>query len=285
VRVSQVTTKKDRIAERFGVLARAQQRAFVPFTVLGYPSIDKSIDIIQAMIDGGADALELGLAFSDPMADGPIIEEAARQTLEKGCTVSDALAIIERIREKNSDVPITVMTYYNPVLARGVDKFLSDLQKAGVDGLTIVDLPVEEGSDVYSATIRYGIAPIMLVSPLTTKERLTSILGYARGYIYMISRVGITGLEDRFEETLSATVAQLKSASELPICVGFGISELSHANKMIALGADGVIVGSKVVSLIEKAAGSTEEVFDIRKRNGEGHSRTVNGVPKRRNGI
>lgn len=262
VRVSQVTSA-DRITLRFNGLANSRRRAFLPFTVLGYPSIDKSVEIIQAMIDGGADALELGLAFSDPMADGPIIEEAARQTLEKGATVSDAFGIIERIRAQNPNVPITVMTYYNPVLARGVEKFLSDLQNSGADGLTIVDLPVEEGREVFSAAIKYGIAPIMLVSTLTTKERLTSILEFARGYIYMISRVGITGLEDRFEETLSATVAELKGATELPICVGFGISDVSHANKMIDLGADGVIVGSKVISIINRANGNPiDDVFN-----------------------
>lgn len=258
---AQVANKKERIEERFNTLAKSGQQAFVPFTVLGYPSIEKSVEIIQAMIDGGADALELGLAFSDPMADGPIIEEAARQTLEKGCTVADAFAVIERVRARNADVPITLMTYYNLVLARGVDRFLVDLKKAGADGLTIVDLPVEEGREVYEATIKCGIAPIMLVSPLTTKERLPSILEFARGYLYMISRVGITGLESRFEDTLSASIADLKAASDLPVLVGFGISDLSHAKNMMALGADGVIVGSKVVSLINKSMGDPCKVI------------------------
>ncbi len=197
----------------------------------------------------GATALELGLAFSDPMADGPFIENAAKQVVESGFTTKDALEIVTTIRRKHADIPVSIMTYFNLIYASGVHSFMQDLKHAGVDGITIVDLPPEEGDSVFSSAVDCGIAPIVLISPLTSQERLPKILQYARGYLYLVSRAGITGLADNYDRNLLDLVSLLRSQSKLPILIGFGISRPEQARRMLDLGADGVIVGSKIIEL------------------------------------
>ncbi len=234
-------------------------RSFIPFSVIGYPSAEASLNIIKAMIDGGASALELGLAFSDPMADGPIIEEAARQVVASGFTTDDAFALLRELRKTDEKTPIVLMTYFNLVLARGVEAFFKTMQEVGVDGITIVDLPVEEAEDVLPIAAKYGIAPVMLISPLTDDARLSKILNYAKGYLYLVSRAGITGLEQNYDQKISEIVERIRSQSELPLCIGFGISTPEQGENMINCGADGVIVGSKIIDIIEKSTRESVE--------------------------
>lgn len=242
-----------RIDTAFGALKESKKTAFIPFTVLGYPNKQTSIDAVEAMIENGATVLELGFPFSDPMADGPIIENASKAMVESGFTTDDALEIIATIRERYPNIPIVVLTYFNLAFARGVETFLDDLKNAGVDGITFVDLPVEECREVYDYAAKIGLAPVMLVSPLTTEERLKRILEFAAGYIYLVSRAGITGLSESFDDRLRTLVSNIQKHTELPVCIGFGISKPEHVHRMISAGADGVIVGSKIVELLSNS--------------------------------
>lgn len=240
----------NRIDKTFNALRKESRKAFIPFTVLGYPDRKTSLEAIETMIENGADVLELGLPFSDPMADGPIIENASKATVETGFTTGDALELIATIRERNQEIPIVIMSYYNLAVVRGIERFMSDLKNAGADGITFVDLPPEEGESVFATAKEHGIAPVMLVSPFTSTKRLERILAHASGYLYLISRAGTTGLSEKFDDKLSELIAMLRSQSELPVCIGFGISKPDHVTKMLSLGADGVVVGSKLVEII-----------------------------------
>ncbi|MBX9668041.1 MAG: tryptophan synthase subunit alpha [Candidatus Obscuribacterales bacterium] len=240
---------RNRIDETFNRLGREQRKAFIPFTVLGYPYPERSLEAIETMIQQGATALELGLAFSDPMADGPLIENADKKVVENGFSTKKALQLVATVRQKHANIPISIMTYFNLIYKRGAQAFMRDLKEAGVDGITIVDLPPEEGAETFRTAHDFGIAPIMLISPLTSKERLPKLLQYADGYLYLVSRAGITGLLDNFDRSLDELVRLLKTQSDLPIMIGFGISKPEQANRMLDLGADGVIVGSKIIDL------------------------------------
>ncbi|HEY9686927.1 MAG TPA: tryptophan synthase subunit alpha [Coleofasciculaceae cyanobacterium] len=238
-----------RYAERFAELTKSGQKAFIPFTILGWPNRGTSRRIIQAMIDGGASALELGLAFSDPMADGPVIQQADVETLATGFRVNDALALIREIRLENPKIPIGLLVYYNLVLARGVKKFFRDAADAGVDGVLIADLPPESASEVVPAAKDAGVQLIFIVSPLTSDERLQKIATLAGGFLYVVSRLGVTGVEDRYDSDLKNLLGRIRLQTNLPVCVGFGISTPEHARQMAVLGADGVITGSRMITL------------------------------------
>lgn len=239
----------NRIDKTFESLRQQNRKAFIPFTVLGYPDRDASLAAIETMIENGATILELGLPFSEPMADGPIIESASKSVVETGFTTGDALQLIAAVRKRHKDIPIVLMSYFNLALARGIEKFMKDLHEVGVDGITFVDLPPEEGDSVFTIAKENGIAPVMLVSPLTSPERLERILDHASGYLYLISRAGTTGLSEKFDEKLSALISMLRSQSQLPVCIGFGISKPEHVTKMLSFGADGIVVGSKLVEI------------------------------------
>ncbi|MDZ4833017.1 MAG: tryptophan synthase subunit alpha [Candidatus Melainabacteria bacterium] len=257
----------NRIDKTFNSLRQENRKAFIPFTVLGYPDRETSLTAIQTMIDNGADVLELGLPFSDPMADGQIIESASKAVVETGFTTGDALELIASIRERNKNIPIVIMSYFNLALARGIEKFMKDLNSAGADGITFVDLPPEEGESVFTIAKENGIAPVMLVSPLTSPERLTRILAHASGYLYLISRAGTTGIAEKFDDKLSTLIAMLRSQSQLPVCIGFGISKPEHVTKMLDLGADGVVVGSKLVEILKDLSLPDPKTSDVTTHN------------------
>lgn len=240
----------NRIEKTFNSLEKKQSKAFIPYTVLGFPNRDASLEAIETLIANGATALELGLPFSDPMADGPLIENASKQVVESGFTTSDAINLISEIRSRHADIPIVLMSYFNLALARGFETFMRDIKEAGVDGLTFVDLPPEEGAEVFNLAKKHGIAPVMLVSPLTSEQRFDEILKHAEGYLYLVSRAGITGLAETYDTKLESIVTKLRAKSNLPVVIGFGISKPAHVQNMLKLGADGVVVGSKIVELI-----------------------------------
>ena len=243
-----------RYACLFDRLRAEKQPAFIPFTLLGYPTQEASFEVIQTLVDAGADALELGLAFSDPMADGPIIQQAATETLATGYTVDDAIALLRRIRAYAPEIPIGLLVYYNMVLARGVERFMRDMAAAGVDGVLIADLPPECMAEV--APFAAGLDLIHIVSPLTDDARLQTVLNHAGGFLYIVSRLGITGVEERYDHRLAALLDRVKARTALPLCVGFGISQPEHAARMIRAGADGVITGSRVIRIIQQTSGS-----------------------------
>ncbi len=243
-----------RYQKMFARLGNEAHKAFIPFTILGWPDRDTSFQMVKTMINGGAHALELGLAFSDPMADGVIIQEADKETLANGFKVRDAIELLKDIRAYNADIPIGLLVYYNMVLARGPEQFFKEMGEAGVDGVLIADLPVEAMEEVAPFAARYGIELICIVSPLTTHARLDAISRYAGGFLYVVSRLGITGVEENFDESLRQLMKRIKEKTDLPLCVGFGISKPEHARQMINAGADGVIIGSRIIQMMKETA-------------------------------
>ena len=246
----------DRYARRFAQLKREKRRAFIPFTLLGWPDRQSSFSIVKAMIECGASSLELGLAFSDPVADGPIIQQAASETLASGFKVRDAFELIAEIRGLDREIPIGLLVYYNMVLAQGVEQFCQRAQKAGVDGILVADLPPEAASEVVPAARACDLSTLFIVSPLTTEDRLGKIREYAGAFVYAVSRLGITGTEARYDQALKAMIARVHATVSLPVCVGFGVSTPDQARAMFALGADGVITGSRILQLVREANGA-----------------------------
>src|SRR5262249_43007366 len=178
---------QNRYEARFSQLRDAGKKAFIPFTLLGWPDREKSLEIIKLMIASGASALELGWAFSDPIADGPVIQRAAFETLALGFTVSDALSLIKEVRELDSEIPIGLLVYYNMVLAQGVESFFSRAKEVGVDGVLVADVPPESADEITPTAHKHGVCPIFIVSPLTTEERLAMIVQHASGFLYAVS--------------------------------------------------------------------------------------------------
>lgn len=243
----------NRYARRFKAMASEGRKAFIPFTLLGWPTPDVSMAVVKQMIDSGATALELGIPFSDPVADGPVIQEAAAEALLKGFRVDDAMTMLREIRFMDEEIPIGLLVYYNLILARGIERFFGELAEVGVDAVLIPDLPPEAAGEVFPAAQRNGVELIFIVSPLTSDERLSLIAQYAGGFLYVVSRLGITGVEERYDEELEALLTRIRSHAQLPLCIGFGISQPHHAEKMFSIGADGVIVGSRIIQLVKQA--------------------------------
>lgn len=265
-----VTKPASSVVDRYSLLSerlKAENRqAFVPFTVLGWPDKDESLALISSLIESGSDALELGVAFSEPVADGPEIQRAVNETLATGFTCDDAFELIAAVRKQHQEIPIGLLVYYNVVLKRGVRNFYAAAHQAGVDSILIADLPVESADEVSAAAGEFHIAPIFIVSSLTSDQRLAAIAGLARGYIYVVSRLGITGVEERYDADLQNLLLRLRRQTKLPLFVGFGVSTPEQAQKIVALGADGVITGSRVIQLARSQRSSVAEYIESMKQ-------------------
>lgn len=234
------------LTERFISLRAAGRRALVCYVTAGHPDRARSLDLIRGLADAGADVLEIGVPFSDPVADGPVIQESSQRALENGMTLDGALALVADARV---NVPVVLFSYLNPIIAAG-PKVLERARDSGVNGVLVTDLPV--GADA-EREAWFGAGPldfVRLVAPTTPRDRMAEIAKHGRGFVYLISRLGVTGVRSELADTLPASIAQLRSVCSLPICVGFGISTPAHARTVGAL-ADGIIVGSAIV----KAAG------------------------------
>jgi tryptophan synthase alpha chain len=230
------------LTERFTSLRAAGRRALVCYVTAGHPDRARSLDLIRGLADAGADVLEIGVPFSDPVADGPVIQASSQQALDNGTTLESALGMIA---EAKLDVPVVLFSYLNPIIAAG-SKVLERARDAGVSGVLVTDLPV--GADP-EREAWFGAGPldfVRLVAPTTPRERMAEIAKHGRGFVYLISRLGVTGMHAELASTLPASIAQLHSVCSLPICVGFGISTPEHARTVGAL-ADGIIVGSAIV--------------------------------------
>lgn len=245
------------LTERFTSLRAAGRRALVCYVTAGHPDRARSLDLIRGLADAGADVLEIGVPFSDPVADGPVIQESSQRALENGMTLDGALALVAEARV---NVPVVLFSYLNPIIAAG-PKVLERARDAGVNGVLVTDLPV--GADA-EREAWFGAGPldfVRLVAPTTPRERMAEIAKHGRGFVYLISRLGVTGMRSELADTLPASITQLRSVCSLPICVGFGISTPAHARTVGAL-ADGIIVGSAIV----KAAGrSVAEAVSLAK--------------------
>lgn len=248
------TQTLSRYDDLFARLKQEKRHALIPFTLLGWPTPQRCLETIDAFVAGGASALELGLAFSDPVADGPLIQQAGRAVLEAGFDVDQALDLLKQIRQNYPHIPISLLVYYNLVLVRGIDRFCQDIADAGADGLLIADLPVEGIAEIKPALEQYGLQLTSIISTRTTPDRLQHIAAQSGGFLYAVSRLGITGVEERYDQALGHLLTQARQCSDLPVCIGFGISKREHVENMVALGADGVIVGSAVMAKIQELA-------------------------------
>jgi tryptophan synthase alpha chain len=241
-----------RYQQLFSRLSDTKQGAFVPFVTMGDPGLELSFEIIKTLIDAGADALELGIPFSDPIADGPVIQNANIRALAAGVTPAQCFELIGRIRQYNKDIPIGLLLYSNLVMARGIDNFYLQAQQAGVDSILIADVPLHESKLFRNAAMKHDIAPIFIAPPNITDESLRELASYGRGYTYLLSRAGVTGTETQATMPASTLINQLKEYNAAPTLLGFGISKPEHVKAAIESGAAGAISGSAIVQIIEK---------------------------------
>ncbi len=225
---------------------------FMPYFPLGYPDLDTSIDVIEALAKNGADLIEVGLSFSDPLADGPVIQQATQVALEKGITVRKSLDAVKELRRRGVEIPLVLMGYYNPMLAYGLEKFACDAANAGADGFIIPDLPVEEADEFVSvlAADRHPPLPLIpMLAPTSSSDRMEKIARSANGFIYLVSVIGVTGERKSLSEGLGELIDRVREHTSAPVCVGFGIGTPEQA-KEVATMADGAIVGTACVRVI-----------------------------------
>jgi tryptophan synthase alpha chain len=243
-----------RIKDAFERAAAQKRAAFVAYLCAGDPDFDTSLAACRSVIAAGADILELGVPFSDPLADGLTNQLAAQRALKSGMTAARVFELVKRIREE-SDVPIVFYTYYNLVFSNGVDAYVKAAGAAGVDGLLILDLPPEEAQEAAAACRRHGVDTVCIVAPTTPDSRLPRIAAAATGFIYYVSREGVTGVRDQLAGGIGEAVARIRAHTTLPVAVGFGISTRAQVAQVAAL-ADGVVVGSALVNVIRDGLGA-----------------------------
>ncbi|MFZ9941406.1 MAG: tryptophan synthase subunit alpha [Luteolibacter sp.] len=239
----------DRIAHTFQSLREKNQKAFVAYIAAGDPNFDSSLEIMKSLADAGTDIIELGLPFSDPLADGIVNQMAAERALKSGMTTARVLDLIRKFRQSH-ETPIVLFTYLNPVFTYGFDAFHHDAAAAGADGILLLDLPPDEASHNKDLNGDSGLKTIRLIAPTTPPARVSTLAKSAQGFIYALSRTGVTGAHGGPSANIASMVAAIKAHTETPVCVGFGISTPDQA-AMVASAADGVIVGSAIVKQVE----------------------------------
>ncbi|MDC9817778.1 tryptophan synthase subunit alpha [Pectobacterium polonicum] len=242
----------ERYQQLFARLSEKKEGAFVPFVTLGDPSPEQSLKIIDTLIAAGADALELGVPFSDPLADGPTIQAANLRAFAAGVTPEQCFEMLATIRQKYPEIPIGLLMYANLVFSNGIDEFYQRCAEVGVDSVLVADVPVVESAPFRTAALRHGIAPIFICPPNADDELLREIASYGRGYTYLVSRAGVTGAEKRAQLPLNHLVAKLNAYHAAPPLQGFGISDPTQVQETLASGAAGAISGSAIVRIIEK---------------------------------
>jgi len=261
------TTSSERLAEQFAQLRASGRRALVPYITAGHPSPDATLELVQGLQEAGADVIEIGVPFSDPMADGPIIQASSQKALAAGMTFDRVLDLIARARLR---IPVVLFTYLNPLLAAGRDA-LTRAAEAGAHGVLVTDLPVGADPALEQWLGDGPLSFIRLVAPTTPQPRMAEIAQHGSGFVYLISRLGVTGVRDQLPTDLPETIQRLRSATELPICVGFGVSRPEQA-RAVAMLADGVVVGSAIVraaderveSAVSLAASLREAIDTVR---------------------
>lgn len=226
-------------------------KAFIPFAVLGYPDPDTSIEILRAMVEGGADMLELGFPFSDPIADGPILQAANTIAVERGINTDACFEIIQKTRQF-TDLPIGLLLYYNLVFQYGIDRFCEKCAALKVNTILIADVSLEESGPLLEACQRHGLQTVFIVSELTDEKRLQDINACASGFLYVVSKIGVTGAKDKIPESTNQLLKRLKQSTSLPLFVGFGISNPGQVSQVCQAGADGAICGSAITRFIKE---------------------------------
>lgn len=246
----------NRIETRFEELRRKGVAAFIPFITAGDPSLAQTKALLLALEAAGADVIELGIPFSDPVGDGPVIQEASLRALQGGIKVRDVLALVRALRHE-SQVPILLFSYFNPLLAYGVENFARDAAEAGADGVLCVDLPAEEADDYKRVLDAHGLCTVFLAAPTTSDARLAAIGQHCTGFVYYVSRLGVTGARAELVGGLKEAVARIKRFTTKPVAVGFGISTPDHAREVASF-AEGVVVGSAIVKRIAEIGDTPE---------------------------
>ena len=240
-----------RLSERFEKLREQGEKALICFVTAGDPTPEATVAIVAALAEAGADAVEIGLPFSDPLADGPSIQAASQRSLDRGMTVPKSLEIVRQIRRRTPDLPLILMTYYNPILRYGLERYATDARASGADAHIVTDLTPEESGDWRRISQANGLDAIFLLAPTSTADRIAIVAKISTGFVYGVSRTGVTGARQDVPAELAAVVSQIKAQTETPVCVGFGISLPEHVQKIAAI-SDGAIVGSSLVDLIHE---------------------------------
>ncbi|MFH0732665.1 MAG: tryptophan synthase subunit alpha [Candidatus Omnitrophota bacterium] len=249
----------NRIDRKFKELQKMRKKAFIAYICAGDPDLRTTEELVYILESSGADIIELGVPFSDPLADGPTIQAASQRALKKGVYLKKIFTLIRSLRKK-TQVPIVLMGYYNPILRYGLTNFISDAVSAGADGAIIPDLPVEEAGDFIKQSRKFRFSSIFLISPTTTTPKIKEIISKSTGFIYYVSLTGVTGARESLPAGISADVKRIKRYTKKPVCVGFGISRPSQV-KQISSFADGVIVGSAIIKKIEANLGNRDKIL------------------------
>ena len=256
-----------RLSKCFEGLRERGECALIAFLTAGDPDLETTEAALLAMVEAGADVIEIGVPFSDPIGEGPVIQRASERSLAAGVTLRKILELVRGLREK-VDTPLVLMGYANPVFAMGAENFARAAAEVGVDGVIVADLPPEAGKEVYAACRDAGVDPILLAAPTTTPERLKLLVNETGGFLYYVSLTGVTGIRNELAQGIEEAVAQVRSLGDVPVCVGFGISNPEQAREVSAY-ADGVVIGSAIVKRIEDAASPADAVEDVREYIGE----------------
>ena len=256
-----------RIKNKFKELKQKKQKAFGVFLTAGYPSLEYSENIFKKILDAEVDFIEIGLPFSDPMADGPLIQHSSQIAIEQNTSVEECFKLVKEIRKINNEIPIILMGYYNPIHYYGNLKFIKKAVLSGIDGLIIVDLPMEEDEEFYNLSYKNNLPLIRLVTPTTDEERLKKILKNACGFVYYVSVTGITGTKSASVNDVKNKIKVIKKITNLPVIAGFGIKNSVDAKKMSSI-SDGIVIGSSLVNKIEevyKKKNGLNEIFKFLK--------------------
>lgn len=248
-------------AEMFERLEKNDEGAFIPFVVAGDPDYDTSLEIVKRLVDSGVDALEIGFPFSDPVADGASVQEADIRAFEGGMTIEKCFSFLEEVR-KYTMIPIGLLLYYNIVYKHGIDAFYKRLNDLDINAVLIADLPPEEAEDVIDASDKYGVEEIFIVSQSTSNERLNRISEIVGGFIYVASVMGTTGVRKEVEHNTKELVKRIKKNTDIPICVGFGISQEKHVKEVLEAGSDGAIVGSAIINIIKENLDDKNKLYE-----------------------
>ncbi len=246
------------IEKKFKELKEQGKKAFIPFITAGDPDIETTTRLVRALEDAGAHIVELGIPFSDPIADGPTIQRSSERALRRGYRLTDYFDVVKTIRHRTS-MPLVFFSYFNPILQYGLDEFARDARAAGIDGVLATDVTPEEGQEYCACLQRHDLDPIFLVAPTSDTARINRIVACCRGFVYVVSRTGVTGAQATLSESVIPTLTRVRQCTQLPVAVGFGISQPDQVRAVWQI-ADGAVVGSALVAQIEKHAGAPDLV-------------------------